>query len=254
LIRKTESRDKEKYLTKKLKEMKKILIVMALLLGMSGMVFPQGMGEIRGKVVDQKTGETMPGVNVVVKTASGMIGAQTDVKGNFVLKPLASGVYTVEVSFVGYKPQAIGPVSVQAENITAMNSIALWPGIEIKGAEKVEYVDPLIKPQPLIVIPPKEFNNMAGHENLKKIISNFTPDAYATDDGALYFRGARDDDFVYYVDGMKQQGGDVNLPSIAIGSIQVYTGGVPARYGDFTGGCIVIETQSYNDWKNSRRN
>jgi hypothetical protein len=235
------------------RKMKKMLTVMIMLLGMSGMVYPQGMGEIRGKVIDASDKETIPGANIAVRVGTNIIGVQSDARGNFVLKPLSPGVYTVEVSFMGYKTQNIGPVSVQPENITPLNTVALTRcSIDIQGPEKVDYKDPLIKPQPMIVIPQKEIRAMAGKDDLKKIISNFTPDSYATDDGALYFRGARDNDFVYYIDGMKQQGGDVNLPSIAIGSIQVYTGGVPARYGDFTGGCIVIETQSYFDWLNSR--
>jgi hypothetical protein len=28
----------------------------------------------------------------------------------------------------------------------------------------------------------------------------------------------------------------------------VYAGGIPARYGDFTGGVIVVETMGYFDW------
>jgi hypothetical protein len=233
--------------------MKKCLMAIALLFGMSSMVLAQGTGEIRGRIIDEQTKETIPGVNVFVKSGSGIIGAQTDNKGNFALKSLRPGVYTVEVSYVGYQSKSIGSVSVQAENITSLNTVTLYAGVDIPGAEKVEYADPLIKPQPMNVIRPKELKTMAGKNDMKKIISNITPDSYATDDGALYFRGARDNDFVYYVDGMKQQGGNVNIPSVAIGSIQVYTGGVPARYGDFTGGCIVIETQSYSDWANSRQ-
>jgi hypothetical protein len=37
-------------------------------------------------------------------------------------------------------------------------------------------------------------------------------------------------------------------PSMAIGSIMVYTGGVPSKYGDYSGGVVVVETMSYFDW------
>lgn len=233
--------------------MKKILIIMAVLFGMNGMVCAQGMGEIRGKVIDEKTGETLPGANVLVHVGSGIIGVQTDVKGNFVLKPLNPGVYTVEISFTGYQPSAITGVTVQAEKITPLNDLALSPGITIPGVEKKAYREPLIKPEPTIVMEPKDLKNMSGKEDLSKIISTITPGAYKTDDGKLGFRGAREGDYIYYVDGIKQMGGDVKVPSVAIGSIQVFAGAVPARYGDFTGACIVIETQSYFDWLNSRQ-
>ena len=37
------------------------------------------------------------------------------------------------------------------------------------------------------------------------------------------------------------------VPNEAINSFSVYTGGVPAKYGDVTGGIVAIETKSYFD-------
>ena len=37
------------------------------------------------------------------------------------------------------------------------------------------------------------------------------------------------------------------VPPDAINSMTVYTGGLPARYGDVTGGVVAIETKSYFD-------
>jgi len=50
------------------------------------------------------------------------------------------------------------------------------------------------------------------------------------------------------VDGIKIQGGNMSVPGRGVGSVSLYTGGVPAAYGDFTGGVIIIETKSYSDW------
>jgi len=38
-----------------------------------------------------------------------------------------------------------------------------------------------------------------------------------------------------------------------IGNMTVYTGGVPAKYGDFTGGVVVIESKSYSDYVIEKR-
>ncbi|MGE5314932.1 MAG: TonB-dependent receptor domain-containing protein [Acidobacteriota bacterium] len=59
-------------------------------------------GEIRGSVVDAATGESLPGVNVLV--AGTTRGSITDINGNFVIGNMPLGTYTVTVSFVGYKP------------------------------------------------------------------------------------------------------------------------------------------------------
>jgi outer membrane receptor protein involved in Fe transport len=43
------------------------------------------------------------------------------------------------------------------------------------------------------------------------------------------------------------------VPGSSIGGVTVYTGGIPAKYGDTTGGVIILETKSYFDlyreWK-----
>jgi Ca-activated chloride channel homolog len=65
-----------------------------------------------------------------------------------------------------------------------------------------------------------------------------------TDD--LTIRGARTDANVYFIDGVKINGSH-NLPKSAIRETQVFTSGIPANYGDVTGGVIEITTKSLRD-------
>jgi hypothetical protein len=66
------------------------------------------------------------------------------------------------------------------------------------------------------------------------------------DDGQLMFRGARKGDMIYILDGIKSN--EVySVPSCSINRMMVYTGGLPAKYGDTLGGAIVVETKSYFD-------
>ena len=53
---------------------------------------------------------------------------------------------------------------------------------------------------------------------------------------------------MYIVDGVKITGGRPTLPSASIQAMRVYTGGVPAKYGDVLGGVIMVETKSYFDY------
>ena len=84
-------------------------------------------------------------------------------------------------------------------------------------------------------------------KNPQGLIAAIVPGVQSTGDGELYFRGSRSDASGFYIDGVKMQGDLANIPSSAIGSITAYTGGVPAKYGDATGGIVVIETKSYFD-------
>jgi len=43
------------------------------------------------------------------------------------------------------------------------------------------------------------------------------------------------------------------IPTRGIGNMTVYSGGVPAKYGDFTGGVIIVESEGYFSWMNKKR-
>ncbi len=222
-----------------------------MLLGLSGAAVSQGTGEIWGKVIDSKTKTTLPGVSVFIKNGISMIGVNTDADGNFRIKSVQPGTHTLHFSMVGYGEGSVEQVTVFADGIVKIGEYGMDAGVEL--TEAVIHGDPVIGTDVIPKLKQKDLERMPGVHSLERLVGSMTSDVQSTDDGKLYFRGARDDDFVYYVDGVKLKG-DVKVPSTAIGSIQVYTGGVPARYGDFTGGCIVIETQSYFDWLNSRMN
>jgi len=62
-------------------------------------------GGITGKVTDKKTGEGLPGANVVVVGTSA--GAATGPDGSFTIPNLQPRTYTVVISFVGYRSQTV---------------------------------------------------------------------------------------------------------------------------------------------------
>ncbi|MGM0546291.1 MAG: SusC/RagA family TonB-linked outer membrane protein [Bacteroidota bacterium] len=75
---------------------------------------------VRGQVTDAETGETLPGVNILVKGTE--TGAATDADGNFVLRS-AESQDTLVVSYIGYQTQEI-PVNERTElNIELVPSV-----------------------------------------------------------------------------------------------------------------------------------
>ena len=228
--------------------MKKLFLLCAFIPFLIAQVSGQNTGTIKGKIYDDKTKETLPGANVIVSSGNSTIGCQTDVDGNYVLKPLAAGTYSIKISYIGYKTATVEKIIVNPGKITVMDDLYVsMEGITLDGkiAEKIEYRDPLIRPDPITVIRPDDYKNIAEKRDLSSVISKMNSDIYTDDQGELYFRGSRSDNFVYIVDGVKSVDGQAHIPSGAIGSISIYTGGVPAAYGDFTGGCVVIESKSF---------
>ena len=59
--------------------------------------------EVTGKVTDAETGESLPGVNIVIQGTT--TGATTDMDGNYTIEAPADA--TLDFTFVGYQPQSI---------------------------------------------------------------------------------------------------------------------------------------------------
>jgi len=62
-------------------------------------------GSISGKVIDERTGEALPGTNVFIKGTS--LGAATGQDGSFTISNVPPGNHVVSASFIGYRSQDI---------------------------------------------------------------------------------------------------------------------------------------------------
>jgi len=233
--------------------MKKTIIFLSFLICTISFASAQSFGEIRGKVFDKNTNTSIPGASVYVVINGNKIGTVTDINGCYVIKPLAAGIYNVTISSMGYQEHIVNTVTVNPDRFTQIADVQLSnKAVDIKnGPEIIYYTDPIIKPQdPSIqTISAKQIKDLPDSKDLTAILRTMSSEIKVSDDGSeIYFRGSRTGDVVYIVDGMKQINGGMGIPSLAIGSLSVYTGGVPAKYGDFTGGVVVIESMGYFDW------
>ncbi|MFO8100328.1 MAG: carboxypeptidase-like regulatory domain-containing protein, partial [Salinibacter sp.] len=80
--------------------MKRILSTL-LLLFLCAPIAAAQTGTVAGTVTDAESGESLPGVNVVVDELD--LGAATDPDGAYEISDVPAGTYTLRVSFVGYK-------------------------------------------------------------------------------------------------------------------------------------------------------
>lgn len=205
-------------------------------------------GALRGTVTDKKNNEPIPFANLVVELNGSQIAqAQSDFDGNYSIKPITPGKYTLKAVILGYAPVQINGIVVTADKITFADVKMSSSAVELKEFEKVEYVVPLISKdqtqsggtitrEQIAAAPTREINALAAT----------SAGVSQQDDGkSVNVRGSRDDATYYYVDGIKVRGNS-RSPSIAksgIEQITVITGGVPAQYGDATGGVISITTK-----------
>ena len=225
--------------------LRKIYLLTAAFLVATGFVAFAQTGSIKGKVLDKTTKEPLPFANVVVEiNGSQAGGAQTDFDGNFTIKPLQPGRYSLKASFVGYTAAEVTGVLVSADKITFQDMMMTKGAVDITAVEVTSYKNPIIdkgNPSTQTTVTQEEIK-VAPTRDVKSVAST-TAGVYQKDEGDdVNVRGSRSDATDYYIDGIKVRG-STNLPQSGIEQITVVTGGVPAQYGDATGGIINITTR-----------
>lgn len=208
-----------------------------------------GAGTLKGVIKDSKTGELIPFANVVVESGGSQVGSgQSNINGEYIVKPLDPGSYEVKTSYVGYKPIKTTGVIVSAGKITTVDVKLESSIVEIKTFEVVEYDVPLIDDYQGKTITKEEIYALPTR-NIQSVAATTAGVIQADEGDAVNMRGSRDDATFYFIDGIKVRG-STNIPQQGIEQIQIITGGVPAMYGDLTGGVISITTrgpsQTYN--------
>ena len=212
----------------------------------------QNFGEIQGKVIDELTGEVVPFAQVWVETGTVPIGTTSDIDGRYTIKPLEPGYYDLHVLDSRYAEFIKQGVNVRTNEITVLPTISM--SIKTLGVVVITELagEPLIyKDNPeKMTIASVDIKQRADAKNTRAMLVSLVPGIKASSDGQqLYFRGSRPENMITFIDGVKVTAGEVpNIPSAAIHNLTVYTGGIPAKYGDMTGGVVVIETKGYMDF------
>jgi hypothetical protein len=225
-----------------------------LTLGVGGPLWAQGPGEIHGKVKDSSGAAVLFGV---VRAEQGGVvhGVETDENGRFVLKPLPTGEYTVTVQAAGYHTDTIFGVRVDPGLIVRLPDVVLSSLLATVVVKGYHWEEPLIRVDDpsRMVITASQIKHNATRLDPVDMIAKMTPGVTkAANSDELYFRGSRAGAMAYYVDGVKVTGTNPGVSPDAISRVSVYTGGLPACYGDVTGGVVAIETKSYFDLYHQR--
>lgn len=215
----------------------------------------QDPGEIHGRAFEP-SGASLSFANVTARQGERLVGTAADVDGRFILKPLPSGTWTVEISSVGLRPRIITGVLVQSGRITSLDDMRLSLNDTLAVFELTAWKRKLIeKDDPgRMSLLASEIKTNPSVKNLTTLVGKEFPGVTPAPNGeGLYFRGSRTENMASYIDGVRIPGAMPKIPSAAISSISVYTGGLPARYGDVTGGVVVIETKTYFEMYEERR-
>jgi|GEM_PF-2463456 hypothetical protein len=228
-----------------------ISFVMALL--SQGQLVAQS-AKVHGTLLDQ--GDPMPLQSVLLR-ANGTIlrRSMTDGQGKFEFALLEAGSYTLEVTdgdlyyrfTVNLAPNETEPCKLDIEKAAVFDAmgerIYKMESERIYAPEDGELQEVFtLDPIGTDIVPRNEIERIAGPRGVESAISMAGPGFYQPDQGSpLNISGARDYGTAIYVDGVKVRG-DFDVSQACINQVAFMNNGIPAAYGDLTGGVVVITT------------
>jgi outer membrane receptor protein involved in Fe transport len=200
-------------------------------------------GILEGTVRDKRTGEPIPGVNVLV--AALQVGTTTDVQGGFTLQNVRAGQYEIRFTHVGYQSYVLKNVAINPDVRTRLR-IAL----EQSDVQMDEVV--VVQEKPLIQTDVTATTFMVTGEELKTLPISRPLEFVGYKPGTTLegnVRGGKTTEVSYLVDGLPVQdlirGGVASVvPISSLVGMSIYTGGFEAEYGNALSGVVNIITKS----------
>ncbi len=206
-------------------------------------------GAVTGLVWDEIEEDYAPFVKVEIIGDTATYIAQTDIDGRYTIRNIPIGTYKARCLNFMNEP------NYYEKNFQIRSDEIVYVELSLKQVElTICYFTP---PYTWYRTPQlHELNRIEIAENVNRfqlpaMTSGMTSDLRLNKENDLQFQGARINDYVQLIDGVKTLN-FIQVPSVTMKSIQIYNGFIPAKYGDTNGGVIVIETLSYFDLLNNR--
>jgi hypothetical protein len=231
--------------------MKKLIFGLTLLC--TGLAMAQSsQGEIVGKVLDTVENEPLYGVKVWVEVGDTKLFGLSNFEGRYRISAVPSGTYTVYLKYksdtVKVMNQYVKPDGLLVvQDIQFSNTLMVGP-VEIPGGPKLIEIGN----ETMTTILPEDIDKSVNRQDLAAMLESMSSDITRNSNGDMIIRGSRPGDVLYFVDGVKANNISM-FPGVSLGGVTIYTGGIPAKYGDTVSGVIILETKSYFDllrnWK-----
>jgi outer membrane receptor protein involved in Fe transport len=229
-------------------------------------------GKVAGIITDKASGEPLPAANVVI--VGTMLGAATDMNGEFTILEVTPGNYSVQVSYVGYGTVTVSDVRVYIDQTARVDVVLETQAYEASAtvvwAERTKIRKDVATS--VIAIDNKEIealpiNNVVsaiglqagirggwqaslGYATQPDFISNYKRGNISVNDGPS-IRGGGAESVLFMVDGFTMRDPRNNEPmtKIALSSVKeisVERGGFNAEYGQVRSGIVNVVSQEGN--------
>lgn len=208
---------------------------------------------IEGRILDSKTNEDLPGVNIVVMGSN--IGVITNNKGEYLIKNIHPGIYNVRYTFIGYESIFKEIVILPDQPATVQNIKMDESSFQLKEITVTPGMFSILGDTPASqqMLTKDEFSNVTFAEDIYRSIKRL-PGVSSNDFSAKFnVRGGESDEVLVQLDGLQLYepyhmkdfwGGLISTIDVyAIGGVNLFTGGYPSEFGKKMSGVFDISTQ-----------
>jgi hypothetical protein len=220
---------------------KLILYCCCLLLAITVSISASTTGKITGIIKDAKTGEPLPGANIVVEGT--VLGASADVDGYYVILNVPPGVYTLRTNMIGYSDVVISNVRVNINQTTEIN-VSMQESVIAAGEVLVVAERKVVQPD----VSASTANIESGQIEALPVQSVDAIIGLQAGSLGLSIRGGSSNELAFQIDGITLRDERNNEPITgvslsAVEEVQIQTGGFNAEYGNIQSGLVNVVTK-----------
>jgi hypothetical protein len=212
-------------------------------------IFAGTTGKLSGKVVDEKNGEPLPGVNIVLEGT--ILGASADEEGQFFIINIPPGNYSVQALYMGYTTKIIQNVEINVDRNTRIDLVMQEEVLEGTEAIVVVAEKEIIKMDQTGSISTVGASDIAAMpvQSINDVL-NLQAGVIQSPEGiqeGIHVRGGRARETVYMVDGVTITNlngeSSIEVETDAVQEMQLISGTFNAEYGKAMSGIINIVTK-----------
>ncbi len=234
---------------------KMLLIVslsMSLLIGVTG--------SVTGSITDLATQQPLPGVNIIVEGT--VLGAASDLDGNFTVQDIPNGFYHVRFSAIGYKPLVKLNIRIVSNRPAIIRAELEQQAVELEGVTVTrEYFEK--EKDALVSSRTVDLNEIrrdpAGAVDIQRMMQALPAVVSASDQqNEIVVRGGSPGENLFLMDNIEisnpnhfgvpgSGGGPINMiNTLFIDRVDFMAGAFPAKYGDKASSVMDISLREGN--------
>src|SRR5213595_547822 len=209
---------------------------------------PAADGDVGGAVADSTTGTPLPGGEVrMVRNGNTIAATTTDAFGRYVIHNLPAGSYSVEVRYLGYRPEARSLAVGQTESLARADFRLVPLPINLSAVEVASAVPLAVDTRTGNQIFKQDDYHGAPTNTTSQILQQSIVGAARAPTGEVHIRGQHAE-YTYYVDGVPVPAGisgslnELFDPQV-VNQIDFQTGGWDAEYGNKNAAVVNVTTR-----------